>query len=137
MSGPLIYLTRGMHRGGASALRDIDWVERRWDASETYLDDKLSVTALAFAVAGAGRTSEQRRRPGWVPTKMGGAGVTTIPRRAIGPDMARSQRWSRGDRQRPLLAPSQSEGRGERSVQPPLSGSASANLAELDGRVSL
>ena len=28
----LIYLSSGMHRGGASSLRDIDWVERRWDA---------------------------------------------------------------------------------------------------------
>ena len=32
----LIYLSSGMHRGGASSLRDIDWVERRWNSSQAY-----------------------------------------------------------------------------------------------------
>src|SRR3954454_19946033 len=29
----LIYLSSGMHRGASGSLRDIDWLERRWDAS--------------------------------------------------------------------------------------------------------
>jgi len=37
----LIYLSSGMHRGGTSSLRDIDWVVRRWDASQAYSDSKL------------------------------------------------------------------------------------------------
>ena len=72
----LIYLSSGMHRGGVSSLRDIDWVERRWDASQAYSDSKLYVTALAFAVAR--RWPDVLSNvvdPGWVPTKMGGAGA--------------------------------------------------------------
>ena len=32
----LIYLSSGMHRGAAGSLKDIDWVERRWDPSTAY-----------------------------------------------------------------------------------------------------
>lgn len=69
----LIFLSSGMHRGADGSLRDIDWVERRWEPSRAYAESKLYVTALALAIA--------RRRPdvlchavdpGWVPTKMGG-----------------------------------------------------------------
>jgi len=51
--GRLIYLSSGMHRSGSSSLRDLDWVERLWP------------DVLSNAVD-----------PGWVPTKMGGAGAT-------------------------------------------------------------
>lgn len=37
----LIHLSSGMHRGGDGSLRDIDWVERRWDASRAYSESKL------------------------------------------------------------------------------------------------
>ncbi|MFL6575576.1 MAG: SDR family NAD(P)-dependent oxidoreductase, partial [Povalibacter sp.] len=47
----LIYLSSGMHRGASASLRDIDWLERRWDASSAYSESKLFVTALALAVA--------------------------------------------------------------------------------------
>ena len=80
----LIYLSSGMHRGGTSSLRDIDWVERRWDASQAYSDSKLYVTALAFA--GARRWPDVFSNavdPGWVPTKMGGPGAPDDLRRAI------------------------------------------------------
>jgi NAD(P)-dependent dehydrogenase (short-subunit alcohol dehydrogenase family) len=72
----LIYLSSGLHRGGGDALRDIDWVERRWDASRAYSESKLCVTALAFAVARhwPGVLSNAVD-PGWVPTKMGGPGA--------------------------------------------------------------
>jgi NAD(P)-dependent dehydrogenase (short-subunit alcohol dehydrogenase family) len=72
----LIYLSSGMHRGGASSLRDIDWVERRWDGSQAYSDSKLYVTALAFAVARRWpEVLSNAVDPGWVPTKMGGPGA--------------------------------------------------------------
>jgi NAD(P)-dependent dehydrogenase (short-subunit alcohol dehydrogenase family) len=72
----LIYLSSGMHRGGASSLRDIDWVERRWDASQAYSDSKLYVTALAFAVARRWPdVLSNAVDPGWVPMKMGGPGA--------------------------------------------------------------
>jgi len=72
----LIYLSSGMHRGGSGSLRDIDWVERRWDSSSAYSESKLYVTALALAVAR--RWPEvlcNAVDPGWVPTKMGGPGA--------------------------------------------------------------
>jgi len=74
--GRLVYLSSGMHRGGDGSLRDIDWVERRWDATTAYSESKLYLTALAFAVARhwTGVLSNAVD-PGWVPTKMGGAGA--------------------------------------------------------------
>src|SRR3954462_8940330 len=69
----LIYLSSGMHRGGASSLHDIDWVERRWNSSQAYSDSKLYVTALAFVVARCWPdVLSHAVDPGWVPTKMGG-----------------------------------------------------------------
>jgi NAD(P)-dependent dehydrogenase (short-subunit alcohol dehydrogenase family) len=47
----LVYLTSDLHRSGGGSLRDIDWIERRWDPSRAYSESKLHVTALAFAVA--------------------------------------------------------------------------------------
>ena len=72
----LIYLSSGMHRGGSSSLRDIDWVERRWDAGRAYSESKLYVTALALAVARRWpKVLSNAVDPGWVPTKMGGPGA--------------------------------------------------------------
>jgi NAD(P)-dependent dehydrogenase (short-subunit alcohol dehydrogenase family) len=69
----LIYLSSGMHRGGSASLRDIDWVERPWDATQAYSDSKLYVTTLAFAVARLWpEVLSNAVDPGWVPTKMGG-----------------------------------------------------------------
>jgi|KBSMisStaDraftv2_1062788.scaffolds.fasta_scaffold50042_1 NAD(P)-dependent dehydrogenase (short-subunit alcohol dehydrogenase family) len=70
----LIYMSSGMHRGGGSSLRDIDWVERRWESSLAYSESKLYLTALAFAVARRWPdVLSNAVDPGWVPTKMGGA----------------------------------------------------------------
>jgi NAD(P)-dependent dehydrogenase (short-subunit alcohol dehydrogenase family) len=72
----LIYLSSGMHRGGDGSLRDIDWVQRRWDSSRAYSESKLYLTALAFAVARHWPdVLSNAVDPGWVPTKMGGAGA--------------------------------------------------------------
>jgi len=72
----LVYLSSGMHRHGTGSLRDIDWHERRWNSSQAYSDSKLFVTALAFVVARRWPdVLTSAVDPGWVPTKMGGAGA--------------------------------------------------------------
>jgi NAD(P)-dependent dehydrogenase (short-subunit alcohol dehydrogenase family) len=72
----LVYLSSGMHRGGAASLHDIDWVKRRWNSSQAYSDSKLCVTALAFAVARYWPdVLSNAVDPGWVATKMGGPGA--------------------------------------------------------------
>lgn len=74
--GRLIYLSSGMHRSGDASLRDIDWIERRWDSTQAYCDSKLYVAALAFAVARHWPdVLSNVVDPGWVPTKMGGPGA--------------------------------------------------------------
>ena len=66
-----------MHRGGTPLLRDIDWVERRWDQTQAYCESKLYITALAFAVARLRRDVVSNAvDPGWVPTKMSGPGAS-------------------------------------------------------------
>ncbi len=72
----LVYLSSGMHRGAAGTLRDIDWIERRWDSTRAYSESKLYVTALAFAIARRWPdVLSSAVDPGWVPTKMGGPGA--------------------------------------------------------------
>lgn len=72
----LIYLSSSMHRSGGGSLRDIDWVERRWDSDRAYSESKLYLTALALAVARRWpNVLSNAVDPGWVPTKMGGAGA--------------------------------------------------------------
>ena len=73
----LIYLSSGMHHGGAGSLRDIDWTGRRWNAAQAYSESKLQVTALALTLARAWpEVLSNAVDPGWVPTKMGGPGAT-------------------------------------------------------------
>jgi NAD(P)-dependent dehydrogenase (short-subunit alcohol dehydrogenase family) len=70
----LVYLSSGMHRGGRAELSGLDWSGTRPTAS--YSDSKLLLTTLAAAVARrwpAVRTHAVD--PGWVPTRMGGAGA--------------------------------------------------------------
>ena len=56
------------------SLRDIDWLERRWDTYRAYSESKLYVTALAFALARRWpKVLSNAVDPGWVPTKMGGS----------------------------------------------------------------
>jgi NAD(P)-dependent dehydrogenase (short-subunit alcohol dehydrogenase family) len=74
--GQLVYLSSSMHRGVGDSLRDIDWVERRWDPSRAYSESKLYVAALAFAVARRWPdVLSNAVDPGWVPTRMGGPGA--------------------------------------------------------------
>jgi NAD(P)-dependent dehydrogenase (short-subunit alcohol dehydrogenase family) len=70
----LVYLSSGMHRGGRADLTGVDWTGR--EASSSYSDSKLFVTALAVAMARVWPgVLSNAVDPGWVPTKMGGPGA--------------------------------------------------------------
>jgi NAD(P)-dependent dehydrogenase (short-subunit alcohol dehydrogenase family) len=47
----LIYLSSGMHMGGAARLDDPQWTTRRWNGAQAYATSKLLDVVLAFAVA--------------------------------------------------------------------------------------
>lgn len=73
----LIYLSSGMHRSGKPSLDDIDWTKRAWDQTQSYCDSKLFVTVLSLSVARHwSDVISNAVDPGWVPTKMGGAGAS-------------------------------------------------------------
>jgi NAD(P)-dependent dehydrogenase (short-subunit alcohol dehydrogenase family) len=68
--GRLVYLSSSMHRGGSTDLRRLN------AATGSYSDSKLWVTTLALAVAQRWPgTASHAVDPGWVPTRMGGAGA--------------------------------------------------------------
>jgi NAD(P)-dependent dehydrogenase (short-subunit alcohol dehydrogenase family) len=72
----LVFLTSGMQSGAHPRLDDAQWTKRRWDWMQAYSESKLLDTMLAFGVAG--RWPQVRANavnPGWVPTRMGGAGA--------------------------------------------------------------
>lgn len=70
----LIYLSSSMHKGGRASLSGMDWTGRT--ATGSYSDSKLFVTTLAAAVARLWpEVYSNAVDPGWVPTKMGGAGA--------------------------------------------------------------
>ena len=65
-----------MHRGADASLEDIDWTKRRWQGSAAYSESKLCDVLLAFAVARRWPgVFSNAVNPGWVATKMGGAGA--------------------------------------------------------------
>lgn len=70
----LIYLSSSMHRGGRASLSGMDWTGRT--STGSYSDSKLFVTALTAAVARLWPDVYSNAvDPGWVPTRMGGAGA--------------------------------------------------------------
>jgi NAD(P)-dependent dehydrogenase (short-subunit alcohol dehydrogenase family) len=70
----LVYLSSGMHRSGRPTLAGMDWGGSR--STGSYSDSKLFVTTLAAAVARLWEgTLSNAVDPGWVPTRMGGAGA--------------------------------------------------------------
>jgi NAD(P)-dependent dehydrogenase (short-subunit alcohol dehydrogenase family) len=72
----LVYLSSGLHRGADASLRDLTWAERPWNGSRAYSDSKLHDAILAFAVARRWPdVLSNALEPGWVATKMGGAGA--------------------------------------------------------------
>ena len=74
--GRLIYVSSGMHRGAGGSLHDINWTERRWNAGAAYSESKLHVSVLSASVARQwSEVLSNSVDPGWVPTRMGGAGA--------------------------------------------------------------
>jgi NAD(P)-dependent dehydrogenase (short-subunit alcohol dehydrogenase family) len=72
----LIYLSSGMRDRASANLDDILWRKRSWDGSAAYAESKLHDVMLAFAVARLWpKVLSNALTPGWVPTKMGGAGA--------------------------------------------------------------
>jgi NAD(P)-dependent dehydrogenase (short-subunit alcohol dehydrogenase family) len=72
----LVYLSSRMHDRASAHLNDILWRKRRWDGSSAYAESKLHDVMLAFAVARLwSDVLSNALTPGWVPTKMGGAGA--------------------------------------------------------------
>jgi NAD(P)-dependent dehydrogenase (short-subunit alcohol dehydrogenase family) len=72
----LVYLSSGMHRMGEPELGDLQWRERPWNGAQAYADSKLLDIALAFALARRWpQVLSNALEPGWVATKMGGAGA--------------------------------------------------------------
>jgi NAD(P)-dependent dehydrogenase (short-subunit alcohol dehydrogenase family) len=71
-----VYLSSGMHHHADANLDDIVWKKRRWNGSSAYAESKLHDVMLAFAVARLWPDAfSNALEPGWVPTKMGGAGA--------------------------------------------------------------
>ncbi len=72
----LIYLSSGLHRDGDPSLQDLTWEKRPWNGLQAYSDTKLHDVLLAFAVARSWPdVFSNSMSPGWVATKMGGAGA--------------------------------------------------------------
>jgi NAD(P)-dependent dehydrogenase (short-subunit alcohol dehydrogenase family) len=72
----LVYLSSGMHRHADANLDDILWTKRLWNGSTAYAESKLHDAMLGFALARRWPdVLSNSLEPGWVPTKMGGAGA--------------------------------------------------------------
>lgn len=72
----LVYLSSGLHRSGDPSVADVSWEARPWNALQAYSDSKLFDAMLAAAVARLSPDVQANAvEPGWVATKMGGAGA--------------------------------------------------------------
>src|SRR5579864_9521055 len=72
----LVYLSSGLHQGGDASLKDLAWEHRPWQGQQAYSDTKLHDVLLAFAIARRWPdVLSNALEPGWVATKMGGAGA--------------------------------------------------------------
>src|ERR1700761_5531372 len=70
------YLSSGLHHHADANLDDILWKTRRWNGSTAYSESKLHDAMLAFPIARRWPdVFSNALEPGWVPTKMGGAGA--------------------------------------------------------------
>ena len=72
----LVYLSSGLHQNGDASLNDLAWEHRPWQGQQAYSDTKLHDVLLAFAIARRWPdVLSNALEPGWVATKMGGAGA--------------------------------------------------------------
>jgi NAD(P)-dependent dehydrogenase (short-subunit alcohol dehydrogenase family) len=73
----LVYLSSGLHQSGDASLKDLAWEHRPWRGLQAYSDTKLHDVLVAFAIARRWPdVFSNALEPGWVATKMGGAGAT-------------------------------------------------------------
>jgi len=74
--GRLVYLSSGLHQSGDASLKDLAWEHRPWRGQQAYSDTKLHDVLLAFGIARRWPdVFSNALEPGWVATKMGGAGA--------------------------------------------------------------
>jgi NAD(P)-dependent dehydrogenase (short-subunit alcohol dehydrogenase family) len=74
----LVYLTSGLASGGEIVLDDLQRQHRPWSRGAAYRDSKLADIALALGIASRyPETTVTAVCPGWVQTRMGGAGAPT------------------------------------------------------------
>ena len=72
----LIYVSSGLHKSGDASLKDLTWESKRWNGFQAYSDSKLHNVLLANAVSRHWPdVLSNSISPGWVATKMGGAGA--------------------------------------------------------------
>ncbi len=72
----LVYVSSGLHKSGDASLKDLAWEHRPWQGQQAYSDTKLHDVLLAFAMAHRWPdVLSNALEPGWVATKMGGAGA--------------------------------------------------------------
>ena len=72
----VVYLSSGLHQSGDASLNDLTWEQRPWQGQQAYSDTKLHDVLLAFAAARLWPdVLSNALEPGWVATKMGGAGA--------------------------------------------------------------
>ena len=73
----LVYVSSGLHFGGNTDLKDLEWRERgdsRWSDGQAYNDSKLHAILLSNAAARLFPDVQSNSlTPGWVATKMGGS----------------------------------------------------------------
>ncbi|KAF4556493.1 Short chain dehydrogenase-like protein 70 [Elsinoe fawcettii] len=73
----LVFTSSGLHSGGDGSLKDVAWTSgRKWNSFQAYSDSKLHNVVFAFAAARHWKDVQSDAvDPGWVRTKMGGAGA--------------------------------------------------------------
>lgn len=73
----LVYLTSGLEAQGRVDFDDLQFESRPWNGMQAYSDSKLYDVVLALAVARHWpQTLSNAVDPGWIKTRMGGAGAT-------------------------------------------------------------
>ncbi|RKS80287.1 NAD(P)-dependent dehydrogenase (short-subunit alcohol dehydrogenase family) [Motilibacter peucedani] len=73
----LVLLTSGLQAQGKLRLDDLQWSSRRWHGMQAYSDSKLHDVVLALWFARRWpQVSSNAVDPGWIKTRMGGAGAT-------------------------------------------------------------
>jgi NAD(P)-dependent dehydrogenase (short-subunit alcohol dehydrogenase family) len=78
MPSRLIYVASGMASEGEIALEDLQRLRRRWSSTAAYSDSKMCILGLALGIARRyPDTVTTAICPGWVRTRMGGAGAPT------------------------------------------------------------